>query len=96
MTDRKKVINELQSQLDDLQKYSDADEVLTLTQDQAKGILSLLKEKEAKPVVDIADSVDGIEVGRCPSCDKVIVNKKSDPTRYCKFCGQEVTWNSYN
>ena len=51
-----------------------------------------LKEQEAKPVVDIIDSVDGIEVGNCPSCDRLIVNKKSDPTQYCKFCGQAVKW----
>jgi len=54
--------------------------------------ISMLKDQEPKPVADIADSVDGIEVGRCPSCDRAIVNKKSDPTRYCKFCGQEVKW----
>ena len=57
--------------------------------------IALLKEQEAKPVADIADSaVDGMEVGRCPSCDRAIVNKKSYPTRYCKFCGQEVKWNA--
>ena len=54
--------------------------------------INALKEQEAKLVLDIADSVDGIEVGRCPRCGKAIVNKMSDPTRFCKFCGQAVKW----
>lgn len=48
MPDREKVIKELESQLDDLTKYADADEVLALTQGQAKDILALLKEQEPR------------------------------------------------
>lgn len=48
MTDREKVIAGLESQLDDLSKYADADEVLTLTQGQAKDILAQLKEQEPR------------------------------------------------
>ena len=44
--DREKVIKGLEIQLDDLQKYADSDEILTLTQEQAKEILALLKEQE--------------------------------------------------
>lgn len=51
MIDRKKVIAGLESQLDDLSKYADADEVLTLTQNQAKDVLALLKEQKAKQPV---------------------------------------------
>ena len=47
----KKVIKGLESQLDDLSKYADADEVLTLTQDQAKDILNLLKRLELAETV---------------------------------------------
>ena len=54
--------------------------------------VSLLKEQEAKQVVGIADSVEGIEVGYCPSCDRAIVNKKIDETKFCKYCGQAVKW----
>ena len=53
--------------------------------------LALLKQ-EAKQVIGIADSIEGIEVGYCPSCDKAIVNKKIDETKFCKFCGQAVKW----
>lgn len=55
--------------------------------------LSLLKEQEPKQVVDIADSIEGMEVGRCPLCDRTIVNKKIDKTKFCKFCGQAVKWD---
>lgn len=44
MNDSEKIIKGLESQLDDLSQYADSDEVLTLTQDQAKDILSMLKE----------------------------------------------------
>lgn len=43
---REKVIEGLEIQLDDLQKYAEADETLMLTQEQAKEILALLKEQE--------------------------------------------------
>ena len=46
MTDREKVIKGLEIQLDDLQKYADSDEILTLTQEQAKEIVALLKEQD--------------------------------------------------
>lgn len=55
--------------------------------------LELLKEQEAKRVIGIADSIEGMEVGYCPSCDRTIVNKKIDKTKFCKFCGQAVKWN---
>jgi len=58
MPDREKVIKGLESQLDDLSKYADADEVLTLTQNQAKDILSLLKERES--LLGIQQTVDSI------------------------------------
>jgi hypothetical protein len=53
----------------------------------------LLKEQEAKKVIGIADSIEGMEVGYCPSCDRAIVNKKIDETKFCKFCGQAVKWD---
>ena len=53
----------------------------------------LLKEQEAKKVICISDSIDGMEVGYCPSCDRAIVNKKIDETKFCRYCGQAVKWN---
>lgn len=54
--------------------------------------LELLKAQEPKNILDVADSVEGIEVGKCPRCDRTIVSKQSDPTWYCKYCGQAVKW----
>ncbi len=58
-----------------------------------RDVLELLKEQEPKQVIGIADSIEGMEVGYCPSCDRAIVNKKIDETKFCKFCGQAVKWD---
>lgn len=58
----------------------------------ASDALALLEEQKPKKVIGIADSIEGIEVGNCPSCDRAIVNKKIDETKFCKFCGQAVKW----
>ena len=60
--------------------------------DIMRDALDLLKEQEPKQVIGIADSIDGIEVGYCPSCDRAIVNKKIDETKFCRYCGQELKW----
>lgn len=57
-----------------------------------KDVLKLLKEQEAKQVIGIVYSIEGMEKGYCPSCDRAIVNKKLDETTICKFCGQVVKW----
>ena len=54
---------------------------------------AVLKEQEAKTILGIADSIEGVEVGKCPRCERMILNKQSDPTKFCKFCGQAVKWN---
>lgn len=54
--------------------------------------LELLKEQEPKQIINITDSIEGMEVGYCPSCDRAIVNKKIDETKFCRFCGQAVKW----
>lgn len=46
MTDRDMVIKGLEAQIDDLQKYADSQEPLTLSQEEAKTILALLKEHD--------------------------------------------------
>lgn len=54
--------------------------------------LALLKAQEPKAVVGIADFDTITAIGGCPACDKSIVNKSDDPTKYCKYCGQAVKW----
>lgn len=53
---------------------------------------TLLKEQEPKQVLSVADSVGEIEIGYCPSCRRGITNKMSDPTKFCRYCGQAVRW----
>lgn len=62
MTDREKVIAGIESQLDDLSKYADTDEVITLTQNQAKDILALLKNDKAHvmTVDQLEDALDTV------------------------------------
>lgn len=55
-------------------------------------VLDLLKEREEKLVLNIADSIAGMEIGDCPGCGRHLVNKISDPTKFCKYCGQVVKW----
>jgi len=90
MPDLEKVIKGLESQLDDLSKYADADEVLTLTQGQAKDILALLKEQETE---DIGRGI----LFLCKTCgygfDDIFVNDESKyplVPRYCPNCGRKV------
>lgn len=56
--------------------------------------IALLKEQEAKQVINIDDSFEGMEVGNCPSCNRAIVNIKIGETKFCKFCGQAVKWEN--
>lgn len=99
MTDREKVIAGLESQLDDLSKYADADEVITLTQNQAKDILALLKEQE--PLEPLREEIEqaGPLYHRC-YCKKcghhvgnMIKNKVTEVhENFCSSCGQAVKW----
>lgn len=94
MIDREKVIAGLESQLDDLSKYADADEVLTLTQGRAKDILALLKEQEAvKPNMDPEGTYScgncGETVGWFP--DGCSTLKKL--CKFCQECGKAVKWD---
>ena len=91
MIDLEKVIAGLESQLDDLSKYADVDEVLTLTQGQVKDLLALLKEQE--PVEpSVGDSNEPVMYGswwyRCGKCKMPI----DYGDRFCRRCGQAVKW----
>ena len=82
MIDMEKVIKGLETQLDDLQKYADVDETLTLTQEQAKEIIELLKEQP--------------QIVRCKDCkyrmkNSCIIFQKYGGTKYDDwFCGDGV------
>lgn len=92
--DRENVIKGLECQLDDLKKYADDDEVITLTQNQAKDILVLLKEQEPKPVTQDRQCEVEPNVwerkGFCPKCHQIVL--WSVNRLFCGFCGQAVIW----
>ena len=46
MLDQEKVISGLEIQLEDLKKYADNDQPLSLTQERAQEIIAMLKEQE--------------------------------------------------
>lgn len=85
MTEREQVIANLLYMKRDCLEGSDTDQTI----DRA---VKLLKEQEPRKVIGIAEFDEDISCGRCPSCNKTIVNKRSHPIRFCKFCGQEVKW----
>ena len=82
-----KVVRQLELQLDDLQKYAADDELLILTQGQAKEIIALLKEQEA--VEPKVEEMGTYRLYRCPKCHKCFLFKKQ---MYCDQCGQAVKW----
>jgi len=61
--------------------------------DMFREVLALLKEQEPKQVVSIVEFAEGMKVGYCPSCTRSLINLSIDEAKYCKYCGQEVTWN---
>lgn len=63
----------------------------------AKGTLALLKEQEAKKVLQIRN-VAYRTIGYCPSCGRGLDsyedgNSGDHITNYCYNCGQAVKWN---
>lgn len=46
------IINKLQTQLDDIRKYGDVDDVITLVPDETETIINLLKKQEEMSVTE--------------------------------------------
>lgn len=91
MPDREKVIKGLETQLDDLQKYADSDEMLTLTQEQAKEIVALLKEQEIGHWIFLENcSNSGVYCSECHT--KVFDNYpfKKKFSYFCPHCGTRM------
>ena len=99
MIDREKVIKGLEIQLEDLKKYADNDQPLSLTQEQAQEIIFLLKQQEAVEPMRVEIEQAGPLYHRC-YCLKcghhvgnMIQNKVTDVhENFCSNCGQKVKW----
>ena len=85
MLDQEKVIKGLENQLEDLKKYADNDQPLSLTQEQAQEIISLLKEHEPVKPRYTPKSIYSWECGVCAEPFDRIAN-------YCPECGRKVKW----
>lgn len=64
----------------------------TEVEEARKMSLYALKAREPKMVTGVAEMYKDILVGNCPSCDQTIVSNVKKPTKYCRFCGQGVTF----
>ena len=92
MTERDEIIKGLESQLNDLQKYADADEAVTLTQCRAKDIVALLKEQETvkpKKIKDYKPPMYILYEYMCEKCETPMLEKQP----FCMGCGMAVKWN---
>lgn len=106
MTDREKVMKGLECCLDCKDDNCPADcpymedcfpdgTALTAIYPVLTDAYELLKMQEPKPMLDIADSVlHSAVVGKCPSCGETLLSQEDKPTRFCRYCGQEVTWDA--
>ena len=90
MADKDNVIKGLELLHDRLLDAAKRDAIAMLDASMVADAIVLLKEQEPKTIFGIADSIEGIEVGKCPRCDRTILSKQSDPTWFCKYCGQAV------
>lgn len=65
---------------------------VTIPRLTAERVVYMLKEQEPKTIRGFADTVEGVVIGNCPRCDRLIVGKENDPAWFCKYCGQAVIW----
>ena len=87
--DRENVINGLESQLEDLKKYANKDQPLSLTQEQAQEIIALLKEQEAVEPIPYHRSDGTIFKYECRKCRTKIFNMDL----FCRRCGHPIDWS---
>ena len=86
MNNWKKIINGLEIQLEDLKKYADNDQPLSLTQEQAQEIIAILKEQNENIghwVVLKNCSNDGVY---CSECQTKIFDRYPMKKKYSYFC----------
>lgn len=87
--DREKVIKKLTVRI---QSDSEKWDTIELPIEQAKDILALLKEQEAKPV-KVVKIADDYKLYYCPRCDRPFCDFYYVKPKFCDKCGQELNWN---
>ena len=62
----------------------------------AQDALELLKKQVPKPVWYETNSMTGLPISHCPSCNEIIKQYAYGDIRkhtiYCQYCGQAVKW----
>ena len=96
MTNQKKIINELQFQLNS-NEVKNQHYPVQLSVSDAEKIIAMLKVQEAKPMTEYDDGWD------CPRCGIKLIGKTAsgypydmldlhEIVKYCPVCGQAVKW----
>lgn len=85
MTDREILTAELQVMSEHIRQ--------TKIKDMMHIIKRAARVMRAREIVDI-DRVDGEQIagGTCPECGAYVCNVPPGRVRFCKYCGQSVTW----
>ncbi len=68
------------------------------TPESVKRLEKLYQRDKAKYVRDVHKAPKCIDVleGECPSCNGLVVTDTYvDITRFCRWCGQRLSWGSY-
>ena len=83
--DREKLIKDIEQQISE-----PTNEFVVLWFSEAEYVLELLKEQEAKNVVNMTLSKDGFLIASCPKCNALLT--RVEHKNYCGYCGQAVKW----
>lgn len=92
MRNREKIINRLEIQLEDLKKYADNDQPLSLTQEQAQEIIAILKEQNNIGHLVILENCSNAGV-YCSKCQTKIFDHypiKKKYSYFCPHCGTRI------
>lgn len=88
MTDKEKLIHELECQIADAElcdnEWKDNVPIWVL-----RDAWSLLKEQEPKKVLSFVISAKVLS-GFCPKCNHTLMHSMNE--HFCGFCGQKVKW----
>lgn len=94
MTDREKVINELNDCLENqhIAFMDGVGDIYAVSEETIRNVISLLKEHEAmKPIY--SEEKFGDHLPHCPVCKKVLPSiPEYGKSNYCHRCGRAVKW----
>jgi len=87
MPDREKVIKGYEDFVNGYECFCASDDY---EYEMHKAVLAMLKEQEAKNVVNMMLSKDKFLIASCPKCNALLT--RVEHRNYCGYCGQAVKW----